>query len=174
VLLLPLSLLASGFRDAGDIVEGVSDPTAGTPAGNWCHSRQRWLQGHPDDAQRWRGKRASANAVGTVSAAKGEVAQRPKKCRLCRPPKRSEVPLLLMPFSSFPRICSFSGRSGGVLLTYQRKVAPTTVFLPDHLWFLLVGGRVGVALVSAGRRHLSSYRVFRCMAPGRNSCCAAT
>lgn len=82
--------------------------------------------------------------------------------------ERSEVPSPLMPFSSFPRIWSFSGRSWGFLLTYQRKVAPTTVFLPDHLWFLLVGGRGGVALVSAGRRHLSSYRVFRCMAPGRN------
>lgn len=50
-LLLLLFFLA-GFRDAADIVEGVSDPTADRPVGNWCHSRKRCLQGHPDDAQR--------------------------------------------------------------------------------------------------------------------------
>lgn len=80
----------------------------------------------------------------------GEGAQRPKHCRLCRPPKRSEVPMFLMPFLSFPRICSFSGRSGGFLLTCRGKIAPTTSFLPTHLWFLLVGGGLEVALVSGG------------------------
>lgn len=57
--------------------------------------------------------------------------------------ERSEVPPPLMPFIFFSRIWSFSGRSGGFLLTFRGKIAPTTLFLPDHLWFLLVGGRVG-------------------------------
>lgn len=39
-------------------VTGGFPSTADRPEGNWCHSRQRWLQGHPDDAQRWQGKRA--------------------------------------------------------------------------------------------------------------------
>jgi hypothetical protein len=106
--------------------------------------------GAPHDAQRWWGKRAPANAVGARSAAEGEGAQRPKNRRLRRPPKRSEVPVPLMPFHSFRRIWSFSGRSAGFLLMDQGNLAPTASFLPDHFWFLLVGGRVGVALVSAG------------------------
>jgi hypothetical protein len=64
--------------------------------------------------------------------------------------ERSEVPSPLMPFLLFPHVWSFSGRLRGFLLMCQRKVAPTTSFLPDHLWFLLVGGRVGVALLYGG------------------------
>lgn len=56
--------------------------------------------------------------------------------------ERSEVPTPLMPFFSFRRIWSVSGRSTGFLLVYQRKVASTTCFQPDRLRFPLVEGRV--------------------------------
>jgi hypothetical protein len=96
----------------------------------------------------------------------GEGAQRPNSCRLCRPPKRSEVPRTLMPFHSFRRIWSFSGRSAGFLLVHQRKVASTARFQPDHLWFPLVEGRVEGTPLSAGFGLLAFHRVFRCVAPG--------
>lgn len=87
--------------------------------------------------------------------------------------ERSEVPPFLMPFLFFPHVWSFSGRLRRFLLVNQGKVAPTTCFLPDHLWFLLVGGRVEVALVSAGFGPFASYRDLWCMAPGRKQCCNA-
>ena len=107
------------------------------------------FRGTPTTRQRWWGRERS-DRIRARSAAMGEGAQRPKGCRLCRPPKRSEVPSPLMPFPFVRRIWSFSGRSAGFLLVHQGKVAPTTSFLPDHLWFLLLGGRGGVALVCAG------------------------
>ena len=94
------SLLAC-LRDTATTSPGSLSTTGGSPSGSWDHSRQRWFQGHPDDAQHWRGKRAPANAVGALSAAKGEGAQRPKGCRLCRPPSvaRCHPPLCPLPFS---------------------------------------------------------------------------
>lgn len=56
---------------------------------------------------------------------------------------------------------------------YQRKVASTAGFQPDHLWFPLVEGRVGVVLLSAGFGPLAFHRVFRCVAPGGKRCCEA-
>lgn len=166
------SLLAC-LRDAATTSQGSLSTTGDSPSGNWCHSRQRWLQGHPNDAQRWWGQRAQRTQLGPGAQRWVRERQRPKNRRLCRPPKRSEVPVFLMPFLFFPHVWSFSGRLRRFLLVFQRKVAPTTCFLPDHLWFLLVGGRVEVALVSAGFGPFASYRVLRCMAPGRKHCCNA-
>ena len=54
-------------------------------------------RGHPDDAQHWRGQRAPVNAVGALSAAKGEGAQRPKRCRRRRPPSAARCHRRLCP-----------------------------------------------------------------------------
>ncbi|MDF9749172.1 hypothetical protein M2428_000602 [Arthrobacter sp. ES3-54] len=113
-------------------------------------------RGTPTTRQRWWGKGA----------------QRPKDRRLRRPLKRSAVPVPLMPFSSFRRIWSSSGRSTGFLLVRQRKVAPTAPLRPDHLWLLPVGGSGRVALVSVGSGRFGSDRISLCVTPGRNAVCS--
>lgn len=170
--------LSPGCREAMALPFRLSPETPGTPVagGSVRGPRQRspgsgttrasdGSRGTPTTRQRWWGRERS-DRIRTRSAAMGEGAQRPKNRRLCRPPKRSEVPVFLMPFSFVRRIWSFSGRSAGFLLVHQRKVASTARFQPDHLWFPLVEGRVEVTPLSADFGLLAFHRVLRCVAPG--------
>lgn len=135
---------------------------------SWRQRCRRCLQGAPHDASALVGPESEANAVRTRSEAMGEGAQRPRDCRLCRPPKRSEVPIFLMPFSFLRRICSVSGRSAGKSLVRRCKAAPTRSFPLVAFWFPLVGTGWEWHRLCGEVRLLSSHWFFRCVAPGGN------
>jgi hypothetical protein len=135
-------------RSPGAGVTRVSDGSRGTPT-----TRQRW----------W--GRERSDRIRARSAAMGEGAQRPKVCRLCRPPKRSEVPKPLMPFLSFRRIWSFSGRSAGLLLVYQRKDVSTLLCQPDPFHCPRVDTGLTLARLFAGFGLIAVHAFSRCMAP---------
>ena len=65
------------------------------------------------------GPESVANAVGARSAAKGEGAAATEEVSAMPTAKRSAASPPLMPFLFLPRICSFSGRSRGFLLTVR-------------------------------------------------------
>jgi hypothetical protein len=127
--------LSASLRDAWDASRRrlcPADARAVTGAGTTRASDG--FRGAPTTRQRWWGRERSdrkPSAAPTTEAKRG-----------------ASFPYALC--YSFRRIWSSSGRSTGFLLVGQRKVAPTASFLPDPFCFLLVGGRLGVALVSAG------------------------
>jgi hypothetical protein len=167
-------------RTAGAVFPLVSE-TPGTPVagGSVRGPRQRspgagatrvsdGFRGTPTTRQRRWGRERS-DRIRTRSAAMGEGAQRPKNRRLCRPPKRSEVPVFLMPFLFIRRIWSFSGRSAGFLLVHQRNDVSTLLCPPAIFHCPRVDNGGTLARLFAGFGLFAVHRFLRCMAPGGHS-----